>query len=75
MRLDAERQKELEPKRLQFAKSEIERLGYKLTYESSNMLRFDFKGKPVVLYVYSGWHTGATITDGRGIEKLIKQIK
>lgn len=74
-RLDKEREAELQPKRMQFAKNVITHLGYKIDYEDDTKLRFTFKGEPVTLFPYSGWHTGKTITDGRGIDKLIKQIK
>jgi hypothetical protein len=38
-------------------------------------ITFTWKGHPVKLYPYSGWHTGKTIKDGRGIENLLKQLK
>jgi len=74
-RLDTDRQKELEPNRIEFAKAEITKLGYAITYEDGTKIQFEFKGKAVTLFPYSGWHTGSTIQDGRGIHKLIKQIK
>lgn len=74
-RLNIDRQKELEPQRIAYAKEQITKLGYDIEIETSTYLQFTFKGKPVKLYPYSGWHTGATIQDGRGIEKLLKQIK
>ena len=75
MRLNEERQEELEPKRMEFARQEIERLGHKITFESSNELRFQFNGKTVKFFPYSGWHTGATFEVGRGWKNLLKQIK
>lgn len=75
MRLDTDRQKELEPERMSFAKREIEKLGYEITFESKTELHFMFKGAAITLFPYSGWHTGKTIKDGRGIAKLLKQIK
>lgn len=73
-RLDKERESELQPKRLQFAKNAIEHLGFEITYESEKELRFEFKGETVYLFPYSGWHTGKSIVDGRGINKLLKQL-
>lgn len=73
-RLDKDRQKELEPKRIEFAKNVILSLGYEITSQTSTSIEFIFKNEKVTLFPYSGWHTGKSIKDGRGIEKLIKQI-
>jgi hypothetical protein len=75
MRLDTDRQKELEPKRMQYARNQITALGYEITEENATALKFVFKGATVTLFPYSGWHTGKTIQDGRGIGKLLKQIR
>lgn len=74
-RLDKDRQNNLEPKRLEFAKSEIVKLGYTIIFESDTRLDFEFKGKKVCFFPYSGWHSGSTIKDGRGLNKLLQQIK
>lgn len=74
-RLDQERQKKLEPERMQCAKDKISALGFQITFESSTTIRFVFKGSQITLYPYSGWHTGSTIKDGRGLNKLIQQLK
>lgn len=74
-RLDIERQKELEPKRMEYARNQITALGYEITEENATALKFVFKGSTVTLFPYSGWHTGKTIQDGRGIAKLLKQIR
>lgn len=75
MRLDIDRQKELEPGRIEYARNQITALGYEITEENATALKFVFKGSTVTLFPYSGWHTGKTIQDGRGIAKLLKQIK
>ena len=75
MRLDIERQKELEPKRMEYARNQITALGYEITEGNATTLKFTFKGSTVTLFPYSGWHTGKTIQDGRGIGKLLKQIR
>lgn len=74
-RLDIERQKELEPKRMEYARNKIAGFGYSILEETETTLKFEFNGSVVTLFPYSGWHTGKTIKDGRGIEKLIRQIK
>lgn len=73
-RLNIERQEMLEPERIKFAKQQIASLGFQITNEDATKIQFVFKGSTVTLFPYSGWHSGKTITDGRGIEKLIKQI-
>lgn len=73
-RQDKQTQVELEPKRMRYAKQRIEDIGYTITDETSNSITFVFKGSPVILFPYSGWHSGKTIEDGRGINNLLKQI-
>lgn len=74
MRLDIERQKELEPKRMEYARNQITALGYPVTEINATTLQFTFRGSPVTLYPYSGWFTGRTVNDGRGIINLLKQM-
>lgn len=73
--LDIERQKELEPKRMEYAKEQIAKLGYEILFSNETFLIFKYKDFPVRFYPYSGWHSGRSIIDGRGINKLLKQIK
>ncbi len=74
-RLDKDRQKRLEPQRLNKAVTEITNLGYSIVDKSGTMVSFLFKNEIVIFYVYSGWATGKSIKDGRGLENLLKQIK
>lgn len=74
-RLDKERQNELEPDRLIYAKAEIEKLGYEVAIQpGGKSLKFIFNGHIVTHFPYSGWHTGNGIKDGRGIKHLLEQI-
>ena len=41
---------------------------------TDKMIEFEYKGQPVKYFPYSGWATGKTIKDGRGLKNLIKQI-
>lgn len=75
MRLDYERQMRLEPLRMAYAKSQISALGYEVVEHNKNELRFIHNGKQVKFFPYSGWATGATIRDGRGLKNLLKQLK
>ena len=71
-RLNIERQNKLEPQRMDYAQAQIEKLGYKVDRVSDNQLRFEFNGSTINYYPYSGWASGATIKDGRGIKNLLK---
>lgn len=74
-RLNIERQIELEPQRMEYAKTQISALGYEVSEHEGNELRFYHKEKIVKFFPYSGWATGATIKDGRGLRKLLDQLK
>ncbi len=74
-RLDQDKQKKLEPKRIAYARAELEKIGIQIADTTKTSIRFYWKGKSIMFYPYSGWHTGKTITDGRGIEKLLIQLK
>jgi hypothetical protein len=73
-RLNQEREKELEPKRYQYAKNKLAELGIELTYEHDQYIQFIWNGNKITHYNYTGWHTGKGIKDGRGIENLLKQL-
>ena len=75
MRLNQTAQKENEPKRIVYAKEQLSKLGIEITFECATRIEFYFKGEKIQLFPYSGWHTGKTIKDGRGIAKLLKQLK
>ena len=74
-RQDKQTESEQQPIRIAYAKKQIEALGYTITDETTTSITFEFKGHAVKILPYSGWHTGKTIQDGRGIDKLLKQIK
>lgn len=74
-RLDIERQRRLEPKRIATAIRSVEELGLQIKYKDSTKIMFDFKGSNVTYFPYSGWATGKTIQDGRGLANLLKQLK
>ena len=74
-RLNTERESELQPKRMEYAKEKITELGYKIIYEGKTELNFEFNNHKVYFFPYSGWHSGSSIKSGRGINKLLKQIR
>lgn len=64
-----------EDNRIKFAKSELEKRGYEVTHDVSNKcLMFEHKGFKIRLFPYTGWFTGKGIKDGRGLQKLLKQL-
>jgi hypothetical protein len=64
-----------EPRRMTYARNQIESLGFQIIYEDESEIRFNFKGKPIHFFPYTGWHTGKTIKDGRGLQKLLQQLR
>lgn len=75
MRLNIERQNELESSRIDYAIKLFNSMGYSTFCPTDKSVQIDFKGEKVTFFPYSGWHTGKSIKDGRGIQKLLKQIK
>lgn len=73
-RVDQDREKRLQPSRLQTAKDEITALGLPITFEDGTRLEFTFKGETIKYFPYSGWASGKGIKDGRGLRPLIKQL-
>jgi len=73
-RLDQKRESELQPERIKTAERVISALGYNVEAVGETGLKFTHKGKTILFYPYSGWYTGASIKDGRGLYNLINQL-
>lgn len=85
-RLDIARQNYLEPRRMASCKLTLEEMGFDVTVaaspagygttlsERATRLEFFYKGKRIMFWPYSGWHTGKTIKDGRGFQHLVEQL-
>lgn len=73
-RLDKDREAQLQPKRMDFIKTELAKRSIEVVDESVTWVRFMHKGSVITFYPYSGWATGATITDGRGAQNLLNQL-
>ena len=74
-RLNQDRQKRLEPIRMKTARLALEKLGYEVQVIGTTQLQFEHQGKQINYFPYSGWASGATIKDGRGLTKLLNQLK
>jgi hypothetical protein len=59
---------------METAVAELRRRGYKIKHAGTNALLFEHAGRTVQFWPYSGWHSGATIKDGRGLQKLLDQL-
>lgn len=73
-RLNLNRQDDLEPVRLQYAISILKEKGVKDLRWTDKEISFAFKSEIVKFFPYSGWHTGKSIKDGRGLNNLLKQL-
>lgn len=73
-RLDQEREKRLEPKRVKYALEKLTELELEIVYSGEKRIDFMYNGNKIEFYPYSGWHTGKGIKDGRGINNLLKQL-
>ena len=73
-RLDKDREAELQPERMEYAINELAKLGYTITYKDKTRIEFGYMDAIVTLFPFSGWHTGKSIKDGRGLNNLLKQL-
>jgi len=73
-RLNQEREKRLQPVRYDLAVKELTGRGFLVEILSEKHLRFLFKNQWVTYYPYSGWATGKSIKDGRGLNFLLNQL-
>jgi len=74
-RLNLDIQQKLEPIRINNSLTEFEKLGIEIFEIDAAKIVFIFKNEKCFFYPYSGWHTGKTIKDGRGLQNLLKQLK
>lgn len=63
----------VESGRFKYALNKISKL-YKVE-RGGKALYFYFKGAKITFWPYTGWASGKTIEDGRGIRNLLSQIK
>lgn len=73
-RLNKDREEKLQPKRIEYAIQEFTNRGVVILSKSNVFVTISYKGSPIIFYPYSGWFSGKTIKDGRGIDNLLKQI-
>ena len=56
------------------AKKKIHAAGYTYSCPDNLTISFMFKCHKVLFYPYTGWFTGKSVKDGRGLQNLLKQI-
>lgn len=69
-----EREIELAPGRISYAINKIQEAGYPCEQINKTTIRFFYRDSQVLVYPYTGWFTGKSVKDGRGIHNLLKQI-
>ena len=69
-----EKKAEQQPKRLKYAKEQLEKKGFEVTIVNQTKLQFLFQGNTINFFPYTGWASGKGIKDGRGIHNLLKQL-
>jgi hypothetical protein len=74
-RQNIDRQNDLEPKRMEYAKNKLQELGCEVTFVGNTTITFVYKKEIIHFFPYSGWHSGKSIKDGRGLNNLLKQLK
>lgn len=74
--LQSEEGKKKQVEMLEYAKDSILKflpLGTEISYDNTS-ISFLWKGSKITHYAYTGWHTGKTIKDGRGLQNLLNQL-
>lgn len=74
-RLNKDRQEKYEPIRIDRAVNALMALGIEITFINNTRIEFYYREALITYYPYSGWASGKTIKDGRGLENLLKQLK
>ncbi len=67
--------KQLEKERIDYAEFMIVEAGYDVLTKTDLELTFNYKDSLIKFFPYTGWATGKTIKDGRGLKNLLKQLK
>lgn len=65
---------QIQANRVDYATERIQEAGYVPTYEDGQRIEFLHRGHTVTIWPYSGWFSGKTVHDGRGIHNLLKQL-
>ena len=65
-----------EPGRWEYVLKTLRELNFKPEEDLENKcIRFSYNGNIITVWPYKGWFSGKGVKDGRGIAKLLKQIR
>lgn len=74
-RLNIERQKELEPIRTRYVIGKLNELGIDYSIKDEHTIEIVYNGNKILFYPYSGYFSGKGVKSGRGLNKLLFQLK
>lgn len=73
--INPEVQAELTKRRSMYALEKLSQKQVHIDTVDEKKIVIIHRNKKIVLYPFTGWFTGKTIKDGRGIENLLSQLK
>lgn len=65
----------LQEDRMQYALLQFDVMGIPIESRDDTTIILKHKGETIMFYPFTGWHTGKSIKDGRGLNKLLKQLQ
>jgi hypothetical protein len=74
-RLNQEREKKLQPIRIQNSIEALKQKGITELVNDETGISFLYMDNAISFWPYSGWFSGKGIKQGRGLKKLLKQLK
>lgn len=72
----AKRRFRREPGRIEYDRAQLEDMGYEVHLsECGKMLYFTHRNATIRLWPYTGWFSGKTVIDDRGVDILLEQLR
>lgn len=73
-RLNQDREKELQPKRVATTKKKLVDMGFLVEQKDHTCLQFEWEGNTISFWPYSGWFSGKGLGDGRGFDNMLTRM-
>lgn len=70
-----EQTKKIRKEKMDYSVFKLSENDIDIKFQEDTMLEIDYNGSTVKFYPYTGWFTGKSVVDGRGLNNLIKQLK
>lgn len=67
--------KNIQEDRMQYALLQFDIIGVPIESRDDTTIILKHKGETIMFFPFTGWHTGKSITDGRGLNNLLKQLQ